>query len=52
MRTFSLLTVFVVTSLLSGCMQSHFGDDLRAVPVTNNPNILPRSGDATPTFAR
>lgn len=29
---------------LTGCMQAHPDDDLRGVPVTNNPNILPRTG--------
>lgn len=26
---------------LSGCYQAHSSDDLRSVPVTNNPNIVP-----------
>lgn|GEM_PF-1596405 len=29
---------------LSGCYQMHSDDDLRSVPVTNNPNIVPSSG--------
>ncbi len=28
---------------VSGCYQIHSDDDLRAVPVTNNPNIVPQS---------
>lgn len=28
---------------LSGCYQAHSDDDLRAVPVTNNPHLLPSS---------
>ncbi|MCX6988874.1 MAG: hypothetical protein NTZ52_05165 [Chlamydiae bacterium] len=29
---------------LSGCYQAHSDDDLRTVPVTNNPHIVPSSG--------
>ena len=38
---------FALTSIsllaLSGCYQTHSSDDLRSVPVTNNPNIVPSS---------
>jgi len=40
-----LCVFFALAALLSGCFQS-FGDedDLRAVPVTNNPNVVPNYG--------
>lgn len=43
----SLLLVAVLGSffLFSGCYQVHSDDDLRSVPVTNNPNIVPSSND-------
>ncbi len=39
------LLLLALVSLVSGCYQftSHVDDDLRAVPVTNNPNIVPQS---------
>ncbi len=27
--------------LVTGCYQAHSGDELRTVPVTNNPNLVP-----------
>lgn len=33
----------LAAAALSGCYQVHSDDDLRAVPVTNNPNIVPQS---------
>lgn len=43
----SLLWVAILgtLSLFTGCYQVHSDDDLRSVPVTNNPNILPASND-------
>jgi hypothetical protein len=38
----SLLLLFV--ACLAGCYQIHSDDDLRTVPVTNNPNIVPSRG--------
>lgn len=36
------LILLVLTALLfCGCYQAHSDDDLRGVPVTNNPNIIP-----------
>ncbi len=36
---------FALTALLSGCFQAYDdGDDLRTVPVTNNPNVVPNYG--------
>lgn len=34
---------------LSGCYQIHSDDDLRTVPVTNNPNLLPNQGQRMPS---
>lgn len=31
---------------LSGCYQAHSDDDLREVPVTNNPNIVPGASNS------
>lgn len=37
--------VFIaVLAVCGGCYQAHSDDDLRTVPVTNNPNIVPGSG--------
>lgn len=38
-----LACAFGVLAVLSGCYQIHSDDDLRSVPVTNNPNIVPAS---------
>jgi len=37
---------FLVASLaaLGGCYQIHSDDDLRTIPVTNNPNVVPQQG--------
>lgn len=37
---------------LSGCMQAHSQDDLRGVPVTNNPNLIPKTNQTAqgPSF--
>lgn len=42
-KKFSLLVIAASLLGLTGCYQAHAGDDLRAVPVTNNPNIVPRT---------
>ncbi len=39
-----ILCVSVVSLLLSGCYQAQYDDDLRTVPTTNNPNIVPSAG--------
>lgn len=39
-----LFLVIPVMLLLAGCFQAHSDDDLRAIPVTNNPNIVPSGG--------
>lgn len=35
---------------LSGCYQVRGEDDLRTVPVTNNPNIIPNQGSRIPSI--
>lgn len=36
---------------LTGCFQAQSDDDLRGVPVTNNPNIIPRTSSTQgPSF--
>lgn len=45
MHRFLLLTFF----LLTGCFQAYNSDDdLRAVPVTNNPHVVPNYGGGLP----
>ena len=34
----------IATVILNGCYQVHSDDDLRTIPVTNNPNIVPSHG--------
>jgi hypothetical protein len=42
MKVFILLSVLL---LLGGCYQMHSDDDdLRTIPVTNNPTLLPSQG--------
>ncbi len=36
-----ILSLFILVSA-AGCYQVHSDDDLRAVPTTNNPHILPK----------
>jgi hypothetical protein len=41
----SVLFILLVSLIgLAGCYQIHSDDDLRTVPVTNNPNIVPQTG--------
>ncbi len=37
-----LLPLFALI-LMAGCFQAHSDDDLRGVPVTNNPLLIPAS---------
>lgn len=46
MKRFILLVAFVL--LAAGCYQAHSDDDLRSIPTTNNPNILPNGGRGSP----
>jgi hypothetical protein len=43
-----LLTLIGAGMALSGCYQIHSDDDLRTVPITNNPNIVPQNGGRIP----
>lgn len=36
-----LLVIALISLVVSSCYQMHSDDDLRAVPVTNNPNVVP-----------
>ncbi|NGX38462.1 MAG: hypothetical protein K1000chlam2_01636 [Chlamydiae bacterium] len=38
-----LLCLSLVFLGLTGCFQANSDDDLRGVPVTNNPNLIPKS---------
>jgi len=35
------IALMLVGIALTGCMESRFEDDLRGVPVTNNPTLFP-----------
>ncbi|GEM_PF-933740 len=48
MRLLMLLTLAGLG--LVGCYQVHSDDDLRTVPVTNNPNIVPGQGQRLPSM--
>lgn len=42
-------TLFLVLACLAGCFQAYNeDDDIRAVPVTNNPHIVPSHGSGLP----
>ena len=44
-KSMKIYIFFALTALLSGCFQAYDdGDDLRTVPVTNNPNVVPNYG--------
>lgn len=41
----SKIVSFLLLALIAaGCYQIHSDDDLRTIPVTNNPNIVPQQG--------
>ncbi len=44
MRYLLFFSVLLATVGLTGCYQVHSDDDLRTIPVTNNPNIVPQQG--------
>ena len=46
-----LFCLFLSVIGLSGCYQIHSDDDLRTVPVTNNPNIVPQISGKLPGAA-
>lgn len=41
-----MLTMLLVALCLTGCSTGLYDDNLSSVPVTNNPNIIPRSQTA------
>lgn len=44
MKKMILIPLLVAAmGLVSGCFQAHSDDDLRGVPVTNNPHLIPQS---------
>ena len=45
-----VFALFLLAALsLYGCYQVHSDDDLRTIPVTNNPNIIPNQGQRLPS---
>lgn len=44
----SIFLIFLINSLLTGCYQVQSEDDLRAIPTTNNPNIIPEGSQGGP----
>ncbi len=42
-RTASLSLLIAVLCGVTSCYQIHSDDDLRTIPVTNNPNVVPKS---------
>ncbi len=40
------IVVILLSGVLVGCSPGMYDDNLSAVPVTNNPNIIPRSQTA------
>ncbi len=50
MKAFAILSLI----LLTGCVQIYDPEDnnLRTVPVTNNPHIVPDHGSGIPGFSR
>lgn len=43
MKLLVAMLFFLVGVSVSGCFQTNVDDDLRSVPITNNPNLFPRS---------
>ncbi|MBS0651317.1 MAG: hypothetical protein JSR93_09160 [Verrucomicrobia bacterium] len=42
-RTAALVLMVAVLCGATSCYQIHSDDDLRTIPVTNNPNVVPKS---------
>jgi hypothetical protein len=42
MTALRIIMLLFILFGLSGCYQLHSDDDLRTVPVTNNPNVVPK----------
>ncbi|MBS0603972.1 MAG: hypothetical protein JSS60_02925 [Verrucomicrobia bacterium] len=50
MLRFSLAVLLALAGVVfTGCYQIHSDDDLRTIPVTNNPNIVPSGGQRLPS---
>ncbi len=50
MLKFSIVMLATLVGLVcTGCYQVHSDDDLRTIPVTNNPNIIPNQGQRLPS---
>ncbi len=47
-RYLLVFSILLAAAGLSGCYQMHSDDDLRTIPVTNNPNIVPQQGSKLP----
>ncbi|MCX6987540.1 MAG: hypothetical protein NT065_05230 [Chlamydiae bacterium] len=43
-RSTCWMSCVICLAAVSGCYQAHSDDDLRTVPVTNNPHIVPSAG--------
>ncbi len=43
-RSTCWMCCIIALAAASGCYQAHSDDDLRTVPVTNNPHIVPSAG--------
>jgi hypothetical protein len=53
MKCYAILTLCLLMCMAAGCYQIHAEDDLRTVPITNNPhNVseLNRGGDTVPAL--
>lgn len=45
----AILFILTVSAIgLTSCYQIHSDDDLRTIPVTNNPNIVPQTAGRIP----
>jgi hypothetical protein len=50
-KTISIFLLLVSFVFVSGCFQSDSDDDLRTIPVTNNPRLIPNHGGQMPGMA-
>jgi len=50
MQKIAFFSFLVLAAIgLVGCYQIHSDDDLRTVPVTNNPNVVPSRNSVIPS---
>ncbi len=47
-RYLVVISLLVILSSLTGCYQMHSDDDLRTIPATNNPTIVPQNQSRFP----